>query len=94
MDYGNPVEPVMEEKPEVKQDVLISFKGISLIGQGLTSDDEKPKVLSPKNTNIEEAEYIAKAPGKDAIARRAAAAKRLEERKRMKEMMGKENSYL
>jgi hypothetical protein len=50
-------------------------------------------VLSPKNTNIDEAGHIGKAPGQDAIARRAAAAKRLEERKRMKEMMGKENSY-
>ena len=57
------------------------------------SDDEKPKVLSPKSTNIEEPGHITKAPGQDAIARRAAAAKRLEERRRQKEMMGKENNY-
>jgi hypothetical protein len=34
-----------------------------------------------------------KAPGQDAFARRAAAAKRLEERQRNREKMGKENSY-
>jgi len=50
--------------------------------------------LSPKNKNIEEPGHITKAPGQDAIARRAAAAKRLEERRRQKEMMEKENNYI
>lgn len=96
MDYGKPVEPLAEEKPEQpNQDALVSFEGTYPLRQELTSDDDKPKVLSLKNTNIEETgSHITKQPGQDAIARRAAAAKRLEDRKRMKEMMGgKENSY-
>jgi len=41
---------------------------------------------------VEEESFQAlKAPGQDAIARRAAAAKRLEERRRMRENLGKEN---
>lgn len=51
------------------------------------------KVLSPRVANIEEVS-APKAPGQDAIARRLAAAKRLEERRRNREQLGKENSYV
>ena len=49
------------------------------------------KVLSPRNINIEETAAQPKVPGQDAITRRAAAAKRLEERQRNREKFGKEN---
>lgn len=93
MDYGRPIEPVVEEIQQVKEDALISFKGTISRYIITDSDDEKPRVLSPQNTNVEEPGQMTKAPGQDAIARRAAAAKRLEERRRQKEMMGKENNY-
>jgi hypothetical protein len=48
------------------------------------------KVLSPRNANVEEAAQ-SKVPGQDAAARRAAIAKRLEERQRNREKLGKEN---
>jgi hypothetical protein len=48
-------------------------------------------VLSPRSTNIEETTAQSRVPGQDAIARRAAAAKRLEERQRNR---GKENSCI
>jgi hypothetical protein len=52
------------------------------------------KILSPKNNNIVEEEVLhVKGPGQDAIARREAAAKRLEERQRIREK-GKENSWM
>jgi len=51
------------------------------------------KVLSPRVTNIEESS-APKAPGQEAIARRLAAAKRLEERRRNREQSGKENNYI
>ena len=52
------------------------------------------KVLSPRIANVEEAP-APRAPGQDAIARRAAAAKRLEERiGRNRGHLGKENSYI
>lgn len=53
------------------------------------------KVFSPRNVNVEEAPIQStKAPGQDAIARRAAAAKRLEERQRNREkILDKENRY-
>ena len=52
-------------------------------------------VLSPRPDNVEDVHTAAsKAPGQDAIARRAAAAKRLEERQRNREKMGKENSWM
>ena len=51
-------------------------------------------VLSPRSTNIEEATAQSRVPGQDAIARRAAAAKRLEERQRNREKLGKENSCI
>jgi hypothetical protein len=50
------------------------------------------KILSPKLNNEEEVP-MSKAPGKEALARRAAAAKRLEERQRNKDK-GKENSWM
>ena len=51
------------------------------------------QVLSPRSANIEETAQ-SKAPGQDAIGRRAAAAKRLEERQRNREKFGKENNFM
>lgn len=51
------------------------------------------KVLSPKSPNIEETAQ-SRAPGQDAIARRAAAAKRLEERQSYNKKYGKENNCM
>jgi hypothetical protein len=51
------------------------------------------KVLSPRSANVAEAPIQStKVPGQDAVARRAAAAKRLEERQRNREkLLDKEN---
>jgi hypothetical protein len=57
------------------------------------TDEEKQLVrraLSPLTNNVEEGLPAPKAPGQDALARRAAAAKRLEDR-RLNKALGKEN---
>jgi hypothetical protein len=59
----------------------------------LTEDEpgKQSKVLMPRDVNIEEAPIQSKQPGQDTNARREAALKRLEERLKKKEMLGKES---
>lgn len=90
----------ISESPQQKSNALISYRptGNSYLKVNLIKDELEMqvanKVLSPRSTNIEETAAQSRVPGQDAVARRAAAAKRLEERQRNRERLGKENSCL
>jgi chromosome segregation ATPase len=98
---SKPSEPPIREHPKLES--LISFNSggsrsppyLNVTNWKDEMENKIPnKALSPKIANVEEAP-APRAPGQDAIARRAAAAKRLEERRvRNREQLGKENSYI
>jgi len=96
---SKPSEPPIREHPNLES--LISFNSGGSISTSVNvtnGEDEidnkiAKKALSPRIANIEEGP-APRAPGQDAVARRAAAAKRLEERRRNRGQLGKENSYI
>jgi len=91
-------DPVPDELPGLEKTDKTEVKKTEGLPIVPISNEDEPKILrnalSPRSNNIEEPVPLSKAPGQDALARRAAAAKRLEERQRNRERMGKENSYL
>ena len=84
----------ISESPQQKSNALISYRpaGNSYLKVNLIKDELEMqvanKVLSPRSTNIEETAAQSRVPGQDAVARRAATAKRLEERQRNREKIG------
>ena len=98
---SKPSEPPIREQPKLESLISLSSGGDILLESMLIQDEidnnkitNSNKALSPRIANNVEEPPAPKAPGQDAIARRLAAAKRLEERRRNREQLGKENSYI